>query len=139
LHFEGSEVRRVNGNRANLKPVKEGECRVSRDVLVDEGQEGDDILAGIAAGEGPSVHLVVARFDLIRCFGQEGESDFGPLCVTPLRSNDEGDDSVGIGCHGLNREEKVGTVAALEIADGWVSASVPMATPGEQLNGVARV
>ncbi len=56
-----------------------------------------------------------------------------------MSSHLEGDDSIAVGTDCLDGEEKVRTVLTLEVIDGCIINGVPMATPGAQVKGVAKV
>ncbi len=59
--------------------------------------------------------------------------------VAPVSPHHEGNDSVAVGVDCLDREEEVVAGLTLEVIDGCVTNEVPMATPGAQLKGLARV
>ena len=56
-----------------------------------------------------------------------------------MSSNNEGNDSIAVGVDCLDGEEKVVAALTLEVIDGYITNEVPMATPGAQLKGLARV
>lgn len=83
--------------------------------------------------------MIVSCLDLRRSFSKEGEGYLSPLRVSPMSPNDERNHAVTIGVYCLDGEEKIGAVLAFEIIDGWVREYLPIATPGAQEKGVARV
>lgn len=51
--------------------------------------------------------MVVASLDEIGCFGKEEEVDLGPFGVSPVGSDDEGENGITVRVDGLDGEEKV--------------------------------
>ena len=60
------------------------------------GDEGDNLFAGHASGEGGRIDLVVTCLDEVGCFSQKEEIDFRPFGVCPVCSDYEGEDCVTI-------------------------------------------
>ena len=138
LDFVGGEEGLLGVDRADLKAVEVGEGLPLVGLALG-GDEGDDLLARDAGGEGGSVDLVVASLDEVGGLCEEEEVDFGPLGVGPVCPDDEGEDGVAVGVDGLDGEEEIIGGCALEVVDTWVRRGVPMATLGGQSKGVVRV
>ena len=85
-----------------------------------ERQDDLDVLASLAASERARVDLVVARFEILAIFGEEGEGDLGPEGVAPVGPDEEGDGGDAVGLHGLDGEEEVVGGSGFEIVDGCV-------------------
>ena len=90
---------------------------VARDILVHEGDEGEDSLRGAARAERTCVNLIVSRLYLRCDLGEERKGYLGPLSIGPLRSHGKGNDSVVVTVDRLDRKEQVLTVLALQIID----------------------
>lgn len=117
LHFEGSQIRRIRKNRADLEPTQEGHNLIARNILIHEGDEGVDSLRGAARTERTRVNLVVSRLYLRWDLSQERKGDLGPLGVCPLRPHNKGNDPVVLTVDRLNRKEEVLAILALELTD----------------------
>jgi hypothetical protein len=95
-----------------------------------ERQDDLDVLASLAASERARVDLVVARFEILAIFGEEGEGDLGPEGVAPVGTDEEGHGGDAVGLDGLDGEEEVVGGSAFEIMHGCVKTNLPTATSG---------
>lgn len=120
LYLEWCKVRWINSNWTYFKTIQKRYCCVSRDVSVDERQEGDNALTWIAARERSCVELIISGFNLWRSFRQEWKGYLGPASIAPVSPDNEWDNSKVIRVDCFDRKEKVGTVLAFQIIHSCV-------------------
>ena len=95
LHLEGRLTAEyfIGGN---LESVDKS-CSSDGSIEVrSEGQQYVDIFSCNASSQGSRVYLIVAGFNVVFIFSEEGEGDFSPRSVFPLGSDDEWDDLVTV-------------------------------------------
>ena len=123
----------------DLKSIEVGQSLPSIGLALG-GDESNDLFTWDTGGKGGSIYLVVACLDEIGCLCQEEEVDLCPSGVSPVGSDDEGENGIAIGVDGFDGEEEIiGGVLCFEMVDTWVVLLLPIATSGEQSKGVMRV